>query len=63
MEFHPHIHSIVTDGGLKNNTWISCEKDYLFDVQVLDSLFKGKFLAYLKHAFNNLTLIKRFKIL
>ena len=56
MEFHPHIHSIVTGGGLKNNTWISCDKDYLFKVQVLGSLFKQKFLYYLKHDFNKLIL-------
>ena len=54
MEFHPHIHSIVTGGGLKNNHWISCDKNYLFKVQVLSSLFKGKFLYYLKHEFENL---------
>ena len=56
MEMHPHIHSIVTGGGLKNNKWISCEKDYLVKVQVLGSLFKKKFLYYLKHEFNNLSL-------
>ncbi len=56
MEFHPHIHSIVTGGGLKNNIWISCDKDYLFKVQVLGSLFKHKFLYYLKHEFDNLNL-------
>lgn len=56
MEFHPHIHSIVTGGGLKNNTWVSCDKNYLFKIQVLSSLFKGKFLSYLKHEFNNLIL-------
>ena len=54
LEFHPHIHSIVTGGGLKNNQWISCDKDYIFKVQVLGSLFRGKFLYYLKHEFDNL---------
>ena len=61
MEFHPHIHSIVTGGGLKNNQWISCNKDYLFKVQVLGSLFKGKFLAYLKHEHCNLLLNDKLK--
>ena len=56
MEFHPHIHSIVTGGGLKNNQWISCNKDYIFKVQVLGSLFKGKFLYYLKHNHSKLIL-------
>jgi hypothetical protein len=61
MEFHPHIHSIVTGGGLKNNQWIYCDKDYLFKVQVLGSLFRGKFLFYLKHEFNNLNLDETLK--
>ena len=54
IEFHPHIHSIVTGGGLNNNRWVSCDKDYLFKVQVFGSLFRGKFLYYLKHEYNNL---------
>ena len=49
MDFHPHIHSIVTGGGIKNNKWIQTNKDYLIKVQVLSSLFKGKFLSMLKH--------------
>ena len=50
LEFHPHIHSIVTGGGLANNKWIESKKEYLFKVQVLSSLFRGKFLAMLKEA-------------
>lgn len=50
LEFHPHIHSIVTGGGISNNKWIESKKDYLFKVQVLSSLFRGKFLAMLKES-------------
>lgn len=51
MEFHPHIHSIVTGGGLTDtNKWIESKKEYLFKVQVLSSLFRGKFLGLLKEA-------------
>lgn len=45
---HPHIHSIVTGGGLSNNKWIDCKENYIFKAQVLSSLFKGKFLFKFK---------------
>lgn len=48
LELHPHIHSIVTGGGLKNNRWVESKGEYLIKVQVLSSLFRGKFLAKLK---------------
>lgn len=49
IEFHPHIHSIVTGGGIKNNQWIQTDNNYLIKVQVFSSLFKGKFLSKFKH--------------
>ena len=61
MELHPHIHSIVTGGGLNNNTWVQSKKEYIFKVQVLSSLFKGKFLSMLKHL--DLTLPKHLEYL
>ena len=48
MEYHPHIHSIVTGGGLQNNKWINSKDKYLFKIEVFSSLFKGKFLSMLK---------------
>ena len=50
LEFHPHIHSIVTGGGISDNKWIEGKKEYLFKVQVMSSLFRGKFLSMLKEA-------------
>ena len=50
LEFHPHIHSIVTGGGISDNKWIEGKKEYLFKVQVMSSLFRGKFLAMLKES-------------
>ncbi len=50
ISFHPHIHSIVTGGGISANKWIECKKEYIFKVQVLSSLFRGKFLSMLKES-------------
>lgn len=48
MEFHPHIHNIVTGGGISNNEWKQTKENYIFKVQVLSTLFKKKFLSMLK---------------
>ncbi|MBL7101905.1 MAG: IS91 family transposase [Desulfobacteraceae bacterium] len=49
---HPHLHCIVTGGGLSpdGNKWIQCKKDFFLPVKVLSRLFRGKVLAYLKEA-------------
>ena len=56
---HPHIHCVVTGGGLsiEGNRWVSCRKRFFIPVRVMSALFRGKFLAYLKSAFEEGTLI------
>ena len=50
LSYHPHVHCIVTGGGINacSKKWISSRKGYLLPVEVMSSLFKGKFLAYTK---------------
>lgn len=47
---HPHIHNIVTGGGLakEGRKWKSCKNDFFVHVKVMSKLFRGKFIAYLK---------------
>jgi len=51
LMFHPHIHCIVTGGGLSINStqWISSKQDFFISVHALGKLFRGKFLSYLKN--------------
>jgi len=55
LSYHPHIHCIVTGGGLSENKkkWISSRSKFLFSVKVLSLLFKGKFLNSIKNEFFN----------
>lgn len=52
---HPHIHCIVTGGGLslKNKEWLSAKKNFFLPVKVISSLFRGKFMDYLKQKYDN----------
>ncbi|MBA2319684.1 MAG: IS91 family transposase [Deltaproteobacteria bacterium] len=48
LELHPHLHCIVTGGGLgldPDDGWIASDPDFLFHVAILSSLFRGKFMA------------------
>ncbi len=51
--FHPHVHCVVTGGGLSpdGTRWISAQEKYLLPVKVLGRLFRGKFLAALERAY------------
>jgi hypothetical protein len=56
---HPHLHCLVTGGGLSEDDieWVHTRKDFFLPVQVLASLFKGKFLSFLKQAYEQNQLI------
>jgi hypothetical protein len=51
--FHPHLHCVVTGGGLSadGSRWIAARPGYLLPVKVLARLFRGKFLAGVKAAY------------
>lgn len=49
LVFHPHIHCIVTGGGLSpsHDRWISTRPNFLVPVRVLSKVFRGKLLHLL----------------
>jgi hypothetical protein len=53
LEYHPHLHCIVTGGGLNaaGDQWVPTRPDYLFPVNVLGALFRGKFLDGLRRLY------------
>lgn len=55
LEFHPHIHCIVSAGGLSGSEWKKAQKKFLFPVKALSQVWKGKFMEYLKK--NQTTLV------
>jgi putative transposase/transposase-like zinc-binding protein len=57
LQHHPHVHCVVTGGGLSCNergdidaspTWRSCQPGFFLPVRVLSRVFRGKFLAGLR---------------
>lgn len=54
LRFHPHLHCIVTGGGLTDDGhWRATKRDYLFPVSVLSVLFRGKLVAALDEAYRS----------
>lgn len=57
LHHHPHVHCVVTGGGLSCNTrgeidatprWVSCRPGFFLPVRVLSRVNRGKFLAGLR---------------
>ncbi len=55
MTHHPHVHMIVTGGGLSldGKRWVSSRKKFLLPVRVLSRLFRRRFLEMLAKAHDN----------
>jgi hypothetical protein len=52
LSFHPHIHCVVTGGGLgRDGQWVKTRPGFLFPVRVLGKLFRGIFVDRLKHLY------------
>jgi hypothetical protein len=53
LSYHPHLHCIVTGGGLSldGERWVDGRKGYLVPLAVLGALFRGKMLAALTRAY------------
>lgn len=50
---HPHLHCVVPGGGLSadERRWIAAREQFFLPVRVLSRLFRGKYLAYLRQAY------------
>src|ERR1019366_9751570 len=53
LDFHPHVHAIVTGGGLSTDgtSWKPAPQRFLFPVKAMGRVFRGKMLAALNKAY------------
>ncbi|MGH7372229.1 MAG: IS91 family transposase, partial [Candidatus Methylomirabilales bacterium] len=51
LSLHPHIHCLITDGGLDGEGhWVKPKKSCFLPARVVMALFRGKFLSFLQRA-------------
>ena len=55
LEFHPHVHCVVAAGGLSpdHKRWIAPRHNFFLPVRILSTVFRGKFIAGLREAFQS----------
>jgi hypothetical protein len=53
LNFHPHLHTLVTAGGMSVDRagWLGKNGRFLFPVRVMGALLRGKMLAALRHLY------------
>jgi hypothetical protein len=61
LQFHPHLHLVVTGGGLDPSAhhWVSAKNSFLVPVKALSQIVRGKFLGALKKTFHEGKLLFR----
>jgi hypothetical protein len=54
LHLHPHVHCVVPGGGLsrERDHWVPCRPGFFLPVRPLGRLFRGKFLALLRRAYD-----------
>jgi Putative transposase/Transposase zinc-binding domain len=54
LQHHPHVHCVVPGGGIApdGSRWVPCPDGFFLPVKVLGRVFRGKFLAGLRAAFD-----------
>jgi hypothetical protein len=61
LHFHPHVHAVVTGGGLSCNSegqvdaeprWVACRPGFFLPVRILSRVFRGKFLERLRQTYD-----------
>lgn len=59
MQFHPHIHVVVTGGGLDQSQtkWVASRNNFLVPVRALSKKFRGKLISLLQKAFDENRLV------
>jgi hypothetical protein len=55
LSLHPHVHCVVPAGGLSidHTHWVRSRKNYFLPKEVLQEVFRGKFVAALEQAFRD----------
>jgi Putative transposase/Transposase zinc-binding domain len=60
LSFHPHLHCIVSGGGIKDKRWIEAKRKnakFLFPVNAMKQVYKGIFLKKLRQMLANRLLL------
>jgi hypothetical protein len=48
LDLHPHIHALVSDGGLRDGIWVRARRSHFLPATVVMMLFRGKLIDALR---------------